>query len=42
MIKSCIVIGAGNAGRPVARLLNNQGMDVTTNHLFHIIHSIEG
>ncbi len=29
MIKSCIVIGAGNAGRPVARLLNNQGMDVT-------------
>lgn len=29
MIKSCIVIGAGNAGRPVARLLNYQGMDVT-------------
>lgn len=29
MIKSCIVIGAGNAGRPVARLLNHQGVDVT-------------
>lgn len=29
MIKSCIVIGAGNAGRPVARLLNHQGIDVT-------------
>lgn len=29
MIKSCIVIGAGNAGRPVARLLNHQGIEVT-------------
>ncbi|MBR0473321.1 MAG: UDP-N-acetylmuramoylalanine--D-glutamate ligase [Methanosphaera sp.] len=29
MIKSCIVIGAGNAGRPVARLLNHQGVEVT-------------
>lgn len=29
MIKSCIVIGAGNAGRPVARLLNHQGVNVT-------------
>ena len=27
--KNCIVIGAGNAGRPVARLLNHQGVDVT-------------
>ncbi|MDL2246717.1 UDP-N-acetylmuramoylalanine--D-glutamate ligase [Methanobrevibacter sp. OttesenSCG-928-K11] len=25
----CIVIGAGNAGRPVARILNHQGHDVT-------------
>lgn len=24
----CLVIGAGNAGRPVARLLNNQDYDV--------------
>ncbi len=29
MINSCVVIGAGNAGRPVARLLNYQGIDVT-------------
>lgn len=29
MIESCIVIGAGNAGRPVARLLNYQGIRVT-------------
>ena len=29
MIESCIVIGAGNAGRPVARLLNHQGIEVT-------------
>lgn len=29
MIKSCVVIGAGNAGRPVARLLNHQGIEVT-------------
>lgn len=29
MFKSCIVIGAGNAGRPVARLLNHQGIKVT-------------
>lgn len=27
--KNCIVIGAGNAGRPVARLLNHQGVNVT-------------
>lgn len=27
--KSCIIIGAGNAGRPVARLLNHKGVDVT-------------
>ena len=27
--KNCVVIGAGNAGRPVARLLNHQGVDVT-------------
>ncbi|WP_455645114.1 Mur ligase family protein [Methanosphaera sp.] len=26
---SCLVVGAGNAGRPVARLLNHQGVDVT-------------
>ena len=26
---NCIVIGAGNAGRPVARLLNHIGHDVT-------------
>ena len=29
MFKSCLVVGAGNAGRPVARLLNHQGVDVT-------------
>ena len=29
MFKSCLVIGAGNAGRPVARLLNYIGVDVT-------------
>ena len=29
MFKSCLVIGAGNAGRPVARLLNHIGVDVT-------------
>lgn len=28
-IEKCIVIGAGNAGRPVARLLNFKGVDVT-------------
>lgn len=27
--KNCIVVGAGNAGRPVAKLLNHQGIDVT-------------
>lgn len=27
--KSCLVVGAGNAGRPVARLLNHEGIDVT-------------
>lgn len=27
--KNCVVIGAGNAGRPVARLLNHQGVNVT-------------
>ena len=27
--KNCIVIGAGNAGRPVARLLNHQDVNVT-------------
>lgn len=26
---NCLVVGAGNAGRPVARLLNNQGEKVT-------------
>lgn len=29
----CLVIGAGNASRPVARLLNNQGYDVTITDL---------
>lgn len=29
MFKSCLVVGAGNAGRPVARLLNHQGVNVT-------------
>ncbi len=29
MFKSCLVVGAGNAGRPVARLLNYKGIDVT-------------
>lgn len=28
-IKNCIVIGAGNAGRPVAKLLNYLGVEVT-------------
>lgn len=28
-IKKCIIIGAGNAGRPVAKLLNHQGVNVT-------------
>lgn len=28
-IKNCIVIGAGNAGRPVAKLLNYMGVNVT-------------
>ncbi len=27
--KSCLVVGAGNAGRPVARLLNYKNVDVT-------------
>ena len=27
--KSCLVVGAGNAGRPVARLLNHERVDVT-------------
>lgn len=27
--KSCLVVGAGNAGRPVARLLNYEGVEVT-------------
>ena len=27
--KNCIVVGAGNAGRPVAKLLNHQGINVT-------------
>lgn len=29
MFESCLVVGAGNAGRPVARLLNYRGVDVT-------------
>lgn len=29
MFKTCLVVGAGNAGRPVARLLNHQKVDVT-------------
>lgn len=27
--ESCLVVGAGNAGRPVARLLNHEGVNVT-------------
>ena len=30
-----LVIGAGNAGRPVARLLNNQNHNVIINITFH-------
>ncbi|OED30711.1 Mur ligase family protein [Methanosphaera sp. WGK6] len=29
IFNSCLVVGAGNAGRPVARLLNHQGVNVT-------------